>query len=232
VSTNDASLPTRRTFAIVFDDLRVGDLDTEEVERAVETFVERDVRSGDRLVVFATSDGRDWSTTRGGEDDAFVRALRRVRSHERKADPFRPFPVMHYEAMQIEEAGDESVLGLVQRRPGVCKGSAFRRRPFRRRPPFRRWPPFGSGGPAQQTGGQDEPPVRHCFDAAEIYTLERGRLASTLRDREGADPQPRTDGRPEVARAGHNRVPRRSNAERLPRGPRPRRSGERRLDVP
>jgi VWFA-related protein len=39
LATNVSSPPTRRTFAIVFDDLHVNDLDIEEAKRAVETFV-------------------------------------------------------------------------------------------------------------------------------------------------------------------------------------------------
>jgi VWFA-related protein len=168
VATNVAGPPTRRTFAIVFDDLHIGDLDIEQARRAVEMFVERDVRSGDRLVLFTTSDARYWATTRGGTDDAFMQALRRVKSHERRADPFKPFPMTHYEAMRIEEANDEQVMGLVQRRLGVCA-------------PVGGGAPSRSGGRAGQAGGQDEPPIRHCRDAAEVYALERGRLASTLR---------------------------------------------------
>jgi VWFA-related protein len=172
VATNVSSSPTRRTFAIVFDDLHVNDLDIEQAKRAVETFVARDVRPGDRLVLFTTSDGRYWATMRGGADDPFKQALRQIRSHEQKADPFRPFPMMHYEAMRIEEAGDEHVQALVHRRLGVCQTpSAAAPAPRRGR----------TGQSAEQTGGQDEPPIRHCLEAAEAYTLERGRLAGTLR---------------------------------------------------
>ena len=124
VATNVAGPPTRRTFAIVFDDMHVGDLDLEQAKSAVGAFVERQARPGDRLVLFTTSDARFWATTRGAEDRAFAEALRRIRSHQRRSDPFSGFPMTHYEALRIEEANDDAVMGLVSRRLGVCGSSA------------------------------------------------------------------------------------------------------------
>ena len=123
VATNVAGPPTRRTFAIVFDDMHVGDLDLEQAKSAVGAFVERQARPGDRLVLFTTSDARFWATTRGAEDRAFAEALRRIRSHQRRSDPFSAFPMTHYEALRIEEANDDAVMGLVSRRLGVCGSS-------------------------------------------------------------------------------------------------------------
>ena len=65
VATNVAGPPTRRTFAIVFDDLHIGDLNVEQARRAVQAFLDRDTRSGDRLMLLTTSDARYWATTRG-----------------------------------------------------------------------------------------------------------------------------------------------------------------------
>ena len=115
VATNVAGPATRRTFAIVFDDLHVGDLNVAQARRAVEAFVEKDVRSGDRLVLFTVSDGRFWATSRGGEDAGWREALQRVRSHQPQPQ-LLGCRVTHYEAMRIEEFDDAAVSAMVARR--------------------------------------------------------------------------------------------------------------------
>ena len=115
VATNVAGPATRRTFAIVFDDLHVGDLNVAQARRAVEAFVEKDVRSGDRLVLFTVSDGRFWATSRGGEDAGWRKALQRVRSHQPQPQ-LLGCRVTHYEAMRIEEFDDALVSAMVARR--------------------------------------------------------------------------------------------------------------------
>ena len=115
VSANVGVKPTRRTFAIVFDDLHVGDVSIEQAKRAVEAFVTGETLPGDRLVLVTVSDARYWATNRGSEDAAWIDALRRVRSH-------RPLPlpvgcrVTYYEAMQIDALGNRRVADLVKRR--------------------------------------------------------------------------------------------------------------------
>jgi VWFA-related protein len=115
LATNVAGPPTRRTFAIVFDDLHVDDINMEQVKRAIDTFVTREARGGDRLVLFTVSDGRYWATTRGGEDTAWREALLRVRSHKPLKETVG-CRVTHYEAMRILEFNDVIVKDLVDRR--------------------------------------------------------------------------------------------------------------------
>jgi VWFA-related protein len=115
VSTNVAAPATRRTFAVVFDDLHVGSLRTEQAKAAVAAFVAREVRPGDRLLLFTTSDARYWSTTRGADDAAWLEALARVRSRQKL--PSRPAcRITEYEAMRIEDFGDGTVCDMVSRR--------------------------------------------------------------------------------------------------------------------
>ena len=63
VATNVGGPATRRTFAIVFDDLHIDEMNVERAKEAVATFVEREARPGDRLVLFTVFDARYWSTT-------------------------------------------------------------------------------------------------------------------------------------------------------------------------
>jgi VWFA-related protein len=117
VATNVAGPPTRRTFAIVFDDLHIGDLNVEQAKRATVAFVDREVRPGDRLVLFTVSDARFWATSRGREDAAWRDALQRVRSR-RPPQELLGCRVAHYEAMRIEDVGDAAVSAMVARRLG------------------------------------------------------------------------------------------------------------------
>ena len=114
-ASNVAGPPTRRTFAIVFDDLHVGDLNVEQAKRAVVAFVEREVRSGDRLVLFTVSDARYWATSRGKEDTGWREGLQRVRSRKPQEE-LLGCRVTHYEAMRIEEFNDRAVAAMVGRR--------------------------------------------------------------------------------------------------------------------
>ena len=140
VATNVAGPATRRTFAIVFDDLHVGDANVEEAKRAVARFAERLVGPGDRLVLFTVFDARYWSTTRGAGDEGWMQALHRVRSHRllRGRPGCEP---TYYEAMQIDLLGNKQVADLVQRRyaaicvPRRCvPARSSSRAPGRRRP--------------------------------------------------------------------------------------------------
>jgi VWFA-related protein len=118
VATNVSPPPTRRTFAIVFDDVHVGDLNLERAKRAVEEFASRQVVAGDRLALFTVSDGRYWATTRGAADAAWLDALDGIRSHQRlKSSP--ACTITHYEANRIEEFADCVVCEMVARRLGA-----------------------------------------------------------------------------------------------------------------
>ncbi len=121
VATNVSAPPTRRTFAIVFDDLHVGDLNVEQAKRAVRAFLERDVRPGDRLVLLTTSDARCWSTTRGTGDAGFQRALDGVTSRRlaRESLALQMSPV---EALRIADLGDHYVADRVRRRRAILSG--------------------------------------------------------------------------------------------------------------
>jgi len=55
VFPTQSELPTRRTFAIVFDDLHIGDINIAQAKKAVEAFVAKQILPGDRLVLFTTS---------------------------------------------------------------------------------------------------------------------------------------------------------------------------------
>ena len=118
VATNAAAPPTRRTFAIVFDDVHVGDLNLEQAKRAVEESASRQIVAGDRLALFTVSDGRYWATTRGAADAAWLDALHGIRSHQRlKSSP--ACTITHYEAIRIEEFADCAVCEMVARRLGA-----------------------------------------------------------------------------------------------------------------
>ncbi len=98
--------PRARTFAIVFDDLHVGDLNVEPARRAIESFVETQCRPGDRLVLVTTSNGRFWATTRAG-DLAWREAVRGLRSRTPPLSPIKDACLMtHYEAMQVIDFGN------------------------------------------------------------------------------------------------------------------------------
>ena len=106
VATNVSAPPTRRTFAFVFDDLHVDDLNMEQAKRAVQTIVARETHPGDHLVLVTVSDGRYWSTSRASADADWTDALRRVRSHR----PLEERPecrVTYYEAMQADVMGNK-----------------------------------------------------------------------------------------------------------------------------
>ena len=105
VATNVAGPPTRRTFAIVFDDLHIGDLNVEQARRAVQAFLDRDTRSGDRLMLLTTSDARYWATTRGPGDADFRSALVRVASRRLIRDRLA-LQMSSVEAMRIADTGD------------------------------------------------------------------------------------------------------------------------------
>ena len=115
VATNVAGPPTRRTFAIVFDDLHVDETNVERAKEAVAAFAEREVRPGDRLVLFTVSDARYWATSRGAQDGAWRAALRAVRSRRPQQEQLG-CRVTHYEAMRIEDFNDVYVAAMVQRR--------------------------------------------------------------------------------------------------------------------
>ncbi len=113
VATNVARPPTRRTFAIVFDDLHVDDLNLEQAKRAMAAFVGKRTYPGDRLVLLTVSDGRFWATTRGSEDAVWLERLKDVRSHQRlKSSP--ACRVGEYEAMRIDEFDDTTVCQMVK----------------------------------------------------------------------------------------------------------------------
>jgi VWFA-related protein len=121
VATNVSAPPTRRTFAIVFDDLHIGDLNVEQARRAVRAFLDRDTRSGDRLMLLTTSDGRYWATARGPGDADFRSALGRVASRRLARDRLA-LQMSPLEAMRIADTGDVYVEERVRRRRAVLSG--------------------------------------------------------------------------------------------------------------
>ncbi|HXY38161.1 MAG TPA: VWA domain-containing protein [Vicinamibacteria bacterium] len=115
VATNVAGPVTRRTFAVVFDDLHVNDLRIEQAKAAVVAFVTKGIRPGDRLLLFTTSDARYWATTRGALDEGWLAALAGVRSHQRTPGVL-PCRITEYEAMRIEDFSDRTVCEMVSGR--------------------------------------------------------------------------------------------------------------------
>ena len=167
VATNVAGPPTRRTFAIVFDDLHIGDLNVEQARRAVQAFLDRDTRSGDRLMLLTTSDARYWATTRGPGDADFRSALVRVASRRLVRDRLA-LQMSPVEAMRIADTGDVYVEERVRRRRAVLSGLCV-------------W--TGTccecrGGPPG-CGGCIVPP--DAPSAEETYSLARRSLQQTLR---------------------------------------------------
>jgi VWFA-related protein len=170
MATNVAGPPTHRSFAVVFDDLHVGDTNVEQAKSAVEAFVARDARPGDRLALFTVSDGRYWATRRGAEDRAWREALRVVRSHQ-LAEPLLGCRVTHYEAMRIEDYNDARVAGLVKRRLDLlcpedrlkAEGMAMAR----------------AAAPVASSGS--DTPSTHDPKVGALYAQARAQLAKTLR---------------------------------------------------
>jgi VWFA-related protein len=181
VATNVAGPPTRRTFAIVFDDLHVGDINIEQAKRAVETFLARQTRPGDRLMLLTTSDARYWTTARGASDVAFTRALERVGSRRRATEPpaLRISPV---EAMRIA-AGDSDVADRVRRRravlSGLCVWTGLRCECGNSPPGVAAGPTSRSESLGQQGDGCLVPPG--APSAEEAYARVRQQLERTLR---------------------------------------------------
>jgi VWFA-related protein len=165
VVTNVAGPPTRRTFAIVFDDLHVGDLNIENAKKAVETFVKRETGAGDRVVLATVSDARFWATTRGGEDAAWREALSCVRSHKPLRGRSECEPT-YYEAMQIE-LNNTWVQSLFGRRiAALCV------------------PPTMRPSPEQLAAGTADVPSAARIvgpSASEAYSRYRAQLTGTLR---------------------------------------------------
>jgi VWFA-related protein len=165
-----AGPPTRRTFAIVFDDLHVGDANIEQAKSAMGAFVERDTRPGDRLVLFTVSDGRYWATTRGGEDGAWREALRLVRSHQ-LPEPLLGCRVTHYEAMRIEDYNDLAVAGLVKRRLDLlCPEDRLKAEAIAM---------ARAAAPVPSTG--TDTPSTHDPKVGSLYAQARAQLAKSLR---------------------------------------------------
>ncbi len=172
VATNVAGPPTRRTFAIVFDDLHVGDINMEQAKRAVEAFVDQGTRPGDRLVLFTVSDGRYWATNRGAQDTAWHEALQTLRSCRPQLEQMG-CRVTHYEAMRIEDYNDAIVAEMVRRRLELLcpenrlladAASMLRR-----------------AAPAGQGGAGDDRPSTHSMKIAGLYTQARTSLSKSLR---------------------------------------------------
>jgi VWFA-related protein len=119
--TNVSAPPTRRTFGIVFDDLHIGSLNAGQARKALETFLAREARAGDRLVLVTTSSGRFWTTTQGADSRTFGEALEHVVSKELHALP--PDQLMTpVEAMRIAALGDYEVAARVRRRRAILSG--------------------------------------------------------------------------------------------------------------
>ena len=178
VATNMSGPATRRTFAIVFDDLQIGDLDFERAKRAVETFVAREVRIGDRLVLFTTSDARYWATTRGPADAQWLEVLRHVRSHQPQGE-LLGCRVTHYEAMRIEDYNDTVVADRVKRRLDLaCPEDRLRAEAeaqIGRGPGARPGPVPAPDSPATDRGSASAPKI------GQIYAEARTRLGRSLR---------------------------------------------------
>ena len=218
VATNVAGPPTRRTFAIVFDDLHIGDLNVEQARRAVQAFLDRDTRSGDRLMLLTTSDARYWATTRGPGDADFRSALVRVASRRLARDrvALQMSPV---EAMRIADTGDGYVEERVRRRRSVLSGLCVWTGTCcecRVGPPGLRAVHRPAGGPER---GRDVLPGP-AEPAADAERGARGRATA----RRAAGPQ---DARPRVGGVHARPVVR-----RVPTGPRGVRPLERRRLLP
>jgi VWFA-related protein len=119
--TNASAPPTRRTFGIVFDDIHIGSLNAGQARKALQTFLAREARAGDRLVLVTTSSGRFWTTTQGADARHFGEALERVTSKELHALP--PDQLMTpVEAMRIAAFGEYDVAARVRRRRAILSG--------------------------------------------------------------------------------------------------------------
>ena len=105
----------------MFDDLHLGALNVEQARRAVQAFLDRDTRPGDRLMLLTTSDARYWATTRGPGDADFRSALVRVASRRLVRDRLA-LQMSPVEAMRIADTGDASVAERVRRRRAVLSG--------------------------------------------------------------------------------------------------------------
>jgi VWFA-related protein len=120
--TNVSGPSTRRTFGIVFDDLHIGSINAGQARKALTTFLSREARAGDRLVLVTTSDGRFWTTTHGANSRQFGEAFEHVVSNRRGALPpdRQMSPV---EAMRIAALGEYTVAERVRRRRAILSGT-------------------------------------------------------------------------------------------------------------
>ena len=121
VASNLTAPPTRRTFEIVFDDLHVDHLQVGRVRAALRTFLSREARAGDRLVLLTTAEGRFWTTTQGTASASFAEAIERIESHRRPSQLTPERRMSPVEAMRIMN-GDTIVADRVRRRRAILSG--------------------------------------------------------------------------------------------------------------
>ena len=168
VATNLAAPATQRTFAIVFDDLHVGDLNIENAKKAIDAFVAQQTVPGDRVLLATVSDGHFWATAHARDDAAWREALARVRSHRRLRGRPECEPT-YYEAMQINLLNNSYVEALVQRRiMALCVPPTMRPSPEQ----------LANGALPREAVPQG---MVASPTAAEAYARHRAQLAGTLR---------------------------------------------------
>ena len=181
LATNVAGPPTRRTFAFVFDDLHIDDINAARARAAIARFLAIQTHPGDRLVLLTTSDGRYWSSTRGTDDGSFMRTLGLVGSRRPAADPpaLRISPV---EPLRIE-GGDSEVADRVRRRravlSGLCVWTGVQCECGSGPPPSRAGASPRSDSLGQRGDGCVVPPG--APSAQEVYSRVRQGLDRTLR---------------------------------------------------
>jgi VWFA-related protein len=168
VATNLAAPATQRTFAIVFDDLHVGDLNIENAKKAIAAFVTQQTVPGDRVLLATVSDGHFWATAHARDDAAWREALARVGSHRRLRGRPECEPT-YYEAMQINLLNNSYVAALVGRRiMALCVPPTMRPSPEQ----------LASGALPREAVAQS---MVASPTGAEAYARHREQLAGTLR---------------------------------------------------
>lgn len=125
ISTNDAVPAPGRTFLILFDDLHLSPGSGDRVRRALQRFLERQLRDADCVTVAPTAGGAWWSGCLGDDRSDLDAALGAMRG--RRLPDTRPERMSDYEAMRIEADHDREAMLQVALRfaaYGVAQSSA------------------------------------------------------------------------------------------------------------
>jgi VWFA-related protein len=114
VSTNVATPTTGRTLVIVFDDAHLSPLRAEAARNAVQSFLRREGRPGDRVTLVPTSGGAWWSAALPAGAEDLSGALRRLKGL--RLPDVSTGKISDYEAIRIHRYRDAALKNELYRR--------------------------------------------------------------------------------------------------------------------